>query len=190
LLPNSAPRFAHSARHRLAASFVLALALVGLCLSHATAQEDDAYPIDCPGTIGPDGLDLYYYQSKLFNDQQWVRTGYPQPGVLNIASFEGSEDFIDVTEEWKWTDPTATFSCARIVIIPGVLVVDAYNGSNYGGQVVPFGIQESDTLTLNPLGGEGGGGGDEEVEEHTYLCFRYRYSDGSYGPWLWCEQLS
>lgn len=154
------------------------------------AQTDDAYPVDCPGIIGPDGLAAYVYEGKLFTTQQWRRTGYPHPGHLNIARFEGTEDFLDTREEWQWQDPTATFSCNRFTIIPGRLVVDAHNGYDYGGRVVPFGMQLTDTTLSSPPVGNGGSAGNDEDEPAVYLCFRYKYADGTFGPWLWCERIS
>lgn len=139
-------------------------------------------PMDCP--ISFHGWTLSSVLGHKWTHTSWTRSSYPNPLILNVANYDGDGPFIDDSESWRWLSPTGRFSCRSVVLIPGILVLDDFVGSNWGGTVEPFGESVSET-TSDPS--QTGGGGDLEVE--MWQCWYWQYPNGTRSPYYRCEQL-
>mgnify|MGYP003580248410 CR=1 FL=1 len=140
-------------------------------------------PMPCPSAIrGVVGLS---YKGLAWGGS-WDKT--QNTNLVHIAWYRQTEDpYVSVTRKWEWLNAEAKFSCNYFVIIPGLLVVDDFKIMEGRGEVVPYGSEEE--LQSEEVYQSGGGpeyGGDDE---EWYLCWYYRYVDGSRSPYFRCERM-
>jgi hypothetical protein len=144
-------------------------------------ETDAGYiPMECPTNFS--GFSMNYKGAAWAGTWRKDRT----TAQVHIAWYKGVDDpFISVTRKWEWLNPGGKFSCNYFVIVPGVLVLDDFKLMEGEGEVVPYGSEEEPAVESDVVAG--GGETDDATDE--YLCFYYRYSDGSRSDYFYCERL-